>query len=81
MTVDKNKSQELTPQTTSTFNKICKLKRDNVYTRKSWMLLAGDGGTNHITIQNQKKAESATGKVVLTRKEFERFIRFYQTGK
>lgn len=68
---------KLTPKTANTFNKICQLKRDNVSTRKSWMLIDERG----ISICNQKIGETNTGKVRLTRKEFERFIKFYNTGK
>jgi hypothetical protein len=70
-------NKELTPKTANTFNKICKLKRDNVSTKKSWLLLNHDG----LTITNQKNGESHTGQVKLTRSEFERFIKFYETGK
>jgi hypothetical protein len=74
-------AKELTPKTANTFNQICKLKRDNVSTRNSWMSLAGDGNAKHISIYNQKSGEKATGSVTLTKKEFERFIKFYETGK
>lgn len=73
-------SKELTPKTANTFKKICKLKRDNVSTRNSWIMIGGDGDPNHITIQNQKVGHEGTGSVVLTKKEFERFIKFYETG-
>lgn len=72
---------KLTPRTANTYSKICKLKMDNVSTRKSWMLLAGDGYPNNITICNQKSGEETTGKVILSKKEFERFIKFYETGE
>ena len=68
----------LTPKTANTFNKICKLKRDNVHTRKSWILLELP---NRIIISNQRSGEERTGKVTLTKKEFERFIKFYETGE
>jgi hypothetical protein len=45
------------------------------------MLLGGDGRPEHITISNQKNGEERTGVVTLTKKEFERFIKFYETGK
>lgn len=68
---------ELTPKTANTHNKICRLKRDNVSTGKSWFMIAED----HVIIANQKSGEMPTGKVKLSRKEFERFIKFYETGK
>jgi hypothetical protein len=68
---------EQTPKKANTFKQICKLKRDNVSTRKSWMLLH-EGG---VTITNQVTGKESTGEVKLTKKEFERFIKFYETGK
>lgn len=73
--------KKLTPQTANTFNKICKLKRDNISTRRSWMLLGGDGNPNNITIVNQIAGHEKTGSITLTKKEFERMIKFYQTGE
>lgn len=73
-------TEKLTPKTANTFNKVCKLKRDNVHTRRSWIMLCGDGNPNHITICNQKNGHPSTGEVTLTKKEFERFIKFYETG-
>lgn len=70
-------NKKLTPRTANTFRKVCKLQRDNISTRNSWMLL---GGT-HVSITNQKTGENPTGNVKLTKKEFERFIKFYETGK
>lgn len=69
---------KLTPKTANTNAKIRKLKRDNISTRKSWLSLSGDGKTLNIT--NQKNGEERTGTVTLTYKEFERFIKFYETG-
>jgi hypothetical protein len=69
--------KQLTPKTANTFNKICKLKRDNVSTRFSWISISPNG----VHIRNQKSGHPSTGQVDLTRKEFERFIRFYETGK
>ena len=40
-----NREIKLTPQTANTLNKICKLPKDNISTRQSWMLLNGDGKT------------------------------------
>jgi hypothetical protein len=68
----------LTPKTVKNFNEILKLKRDNVSTRKSWMLI---NGINSITITNQVAGQAQTGSVTITKKEFERFIKFYETGK
>lgn len=73
----KNK-EPLVPKTANTLNKICKLERDNISTHNSWMLL---DDKEKLTIVNQKKGEDVTGTVTLTFKGFERFIKFYETGK
>jgi hypothetical protein len=69
--------KKLTPKTANTFNRVCKLKRDNVSTRNSWLSVDG----THVSIYNQKNGESSTGNARLSKKEFERFIRFYETGE
>jgi hypothetical protein len=66
-----------TPKTANTFNKVCKLERDVVSTRKSWIIVSD----KTISIYNQKTGEKSTGRVILTKKEFERFIKFYETGE
>jgi hypothetical protein len=71
------KKEFMTPKLANTEAKLFGLKRDNVSTAKSWMLVS----EKLIVIANQKKGEERTGKVVLTKKEFERFIKFYETGK
>lgn len=67
----------LTPKTANTFNKVCKLERDNISTRKSWMTIE----SGSVNIYNQTDGCNPTGNVTLTKKEFERFIKFYETGK
>lgn len=69
--------KKITPQAANTFSKIFALQMDNVSTRNSWMMVR----ENHLTIVNQRNGENKTGEVKLTKKEFERFIKFYQTGK
>lgn len=50
---------------------ISKLRRDNVSTRRSGILL---NGINEIVITNQKTGENPTGKVALTKREFQTFV-------
>lgn len=71
------KKEILTPKTANSFKKICKLESDGFSTRNSWIALE----ERHVYIYNQKNGHSATGKVILTKKEFERLIKFYETGK
>jgi len=70
-------TETIVPKTANTFNRICGMKRDNVTTSKSWMII----NVKHVTITNQRSGESLTGQVSLTKKEFEKFIRFYETGQ
>jgi hypothetical protein len=65
--------EKLTPQTANTFAKVCKLKRDNISTRSSWILV----DDKYVVIVNQRTGQSAKGKVRLTKKEFDKFIKFY----
>lgn len=58
---------ELTPKTANTFNKLCKLKRDNLHTSKSWILVE----ENSVSIRNQKSGEESTGNITLTKKEMD----------
>lgn len=67
----------MTPKAARTEKALIALRRDNVSTRNSWFLI--DEG--HVHIANQKTGESPTGKVTLTRAEFEAFVRFYETGR
>jgi hypothetical protein len=67
----------LTPKNANTNKKLCKLKRDNLTTRTDWILVS----KSHIDISNQVSGEQRTGHVKLSKKTFERFIRFYETGK
>lgn len=68
---------KLTPKTANTTNKLCQLERDNVSTRNSWVLVE----ERYVHITNQKSGNPSIGSVRMTKKEFERFIKFYETGK
>lgn len=66
-----------TPRTANTNNKICSMKRDNVSTKNYWMLT----GEKHITIAKQKSGEQNEWMVEIPKKDFNRIIKFYETGK
>ena len=70
-------NDKITPKAANTFKKVCSLKRDNVSTRKSWIIVS----EKDIVIHNQKSGEKSTGRVTLSKKDFERFIKFYETGE
>lgn len=65
--------KKLIPRNAKTFSQICKLKYDNVDTKNSWILI--DEGVIHI--YNQKSGEEPTGNITLTRREFNRFVDWY----
>lgn len=64
---------KLAPRNATTFSKICSLETDNNSTRYSWISLS----EKSVSIVNQKSGESSSGVVHLTRKEFEKFIDWY----
>jgi hypothetical protein len=67
------KNKKLTPRTARTLNQQCELKRDNIESKESWILI--DEGFVHI--HNQRNGEESTGGVTLTRREFDRFVDWY----
>lgn len=64
---------KLSPREATTFNKICSLEYDHSDTRLSWFSIS----EKSVSIVNQKGGHPATGQVRLTRKEFERFVDWY----
>ena len=65
--------KKLSPREAKTFKQICSLKRDNIDSKTSWILI--DVGV--VYIHNQENGEISTGKVVLTRQEFNKFVDWY----
>lgn len=65
--------KKLSPRETKTFKQLCSLKTDNTESKESWILV--DVGTVHI--HNQKNGEHSTGEVTLSRKEFNKFVDWY----
>lgn len=72
----KNK-QRKTPKSPRTANvsneEICNLKTTVIESKRSWMLVTAQG----IHIQNQVKGQQSTGRVLLTRREFNKFVDWY----
>lgn len=71
------KIQKLTPKTANTTNKLIQLNRDNIDVRKIWMLVE----ERHVVIANPATSNPSSGSIRLTKNQFERFIKFYETGK
>jgi hypothetical protein len=68
--------KKLTPATAKTLNQICKLPRDNVGGRNWWTII----DVGHVVMCQQKKGEEPTGKVEMSRRDFERLCKWYMTG-
>lgn len=69
--------KKFTPKTANTFSKVCELERDNLSFGPNWISIE----ENHVNIYNQKSGHEPTGSIRITKKAFDRFIKFYQTGK
>ena len=69
------------PREARTFNQIVGIPRDNVATPGYWFMLGGEGFTNRVTIAKQRTGEAAEWMVHVPRRDFERFIDWYNTGK
>jgi hypothetical protein len=69
--------KKFSPKTARTLKDVCSLRTDNKSVGDSWIIL--DSGAQVVTIVNQKDGEAPTGEVVLTKEQFNRIIRWYQT--
>ena len=66
-----------TPQQARTGRDICSIPRDNLRGRGCWILVE----PGRVTLATQRAGESETGMVTLTRRDFDRFVRWYTTGQ
>ena len=71
------KIAKLAPRDAKTFKQCCALISECYNTRRSYFLLTHAG----LIISNHISGQQSTGTVHLTRGEFEKFVRFYQTGQ
>ena len=65
------------PRVAKTFNQLCQLQTDNINSKTSWLLV--DEGV--VYIHNQIKEHPSTGSVTLTRREFNRFVDWYNKNQ
>ena len=63
------------PKQVKTFADICKLKRDNVSCGDAWIIF---NGVNELVISNQKTGEAPTGTVRLTKRQFQKFVDWWE---
>lgn len=66
-----------TPRTIRTFDEVCRLPRDNVTSGDAWVIL---NSPSEIVIVNQRIGQKSTGEVRLSRRQFNRFIKWWETG-
>ena len=71
------KPRILKPKDARTFKQRCQLKAECCHTPRSYFMLSHAG----LVISNHRSGQSSTGTVTLTRAEFEKFIKFYETGQ
>jgi len=69
--------RKLAPKDARTFKQRCSLVAEVCDTARSYFMLTHEG----LVISNHRSGQQSTGTVRLTRGEFERFIRFYETGQ
>lgn len=67
----------LTPKAARRYSQVLQLRRDNVSSGRAWIMVDHED----VTVVMQKHGHPATGKVKLTRADFERFARWYETGE
>jgi hypothetical protein len=63
------------PKTANTTAKICTLKRDNLTVGDHWCLV----GDDTVTICRQKTGTSAEAEITMTKRDFNRIVKFYTT--
>jgi len=68
--------KKLTPREAKTYHQICALDRDNLSTRKGWIIV----DVGKVTLVNQRPGHELSGEVTFTRAQFERLIDWYNTG-
>jgi hypothetical protein len=65
--------KNLSPRNARTFRQICALKEDNAWTKRAWLLI----DVETVYIHNQKSGEDSAGTVALSRKDFDKFVDWY----
>ena len=66
-----------TPIECKTFNDICNMPRDNISIGDFWILTDG----YEITIARQKEGHESEAKISIPKSVFNKFARWYMTGK
>ncbi len=72
------KARKLAANQATSYRKLLRLSSTIANGRRSWFHL---GHAGDIYLCNQHKGRKATGHVRLSRAEFEKFVRFYETAQ
>jgi hypothetical protein len=67
----------LVPSQAKNFSQVCQLPTDNAEYGDAWIILDWPS----LVIKNQKLGEASTGSVTLSKRQFNRFVKWWQTGK
>jgi hypothetical protein len=65
------------PRDARTGNQICELERDNIECKTHWFMISA----KEVRIVAQKTGESATAKIVIPRRFFNRMVDWYNGAK
>lgn len=66
----------LTPKTATTDSKIFKLKQAAIRTKDHWLMVFPEG----VLLVAQKDKRKPTAKIELSKKDFNKMVKFYLTG-
>lgn len=69
------KSKKLSPKEAKTIKEVCSLETDNYSTKDFWIMV--DPCNKDVTIMNQRVGESATQKISIHKKDFNKLIEWY----
>ena len=70
-------ASKLTPKTANTNEKICKMKRDNISLKDYWLLV----NPSSVSISKQRLGEKGEWLIEIPKRQFNRMIKFYETGE
>jgi hypothetical protein len=69
--------KKCSPKTARSLGDVCSLRTDHYTVGDAWIII--DSDAQFVTIVNQNDGEPSTGQVELTKEQFNRMIRWYQT--
>ena len=70
------RKKPLKPCEVRTFNQVCALPRDSIYTRDFWFMVSGDT----VELYKQRAWHESTASISIPKATFDGFLRWYTTG-